>query len=83
MSDNLENLFKISYDLGHNMGGLSDKSDIAKCVYHTKEKYINILENLKKAFLSDKSYGLYGSTDEWRIYNLTISGISFDLLKRV
>ena len=48
MSDILQNLFQKSYDIGHNMGGLSDKSDIVKCVYHTKEKYINILGNLKK-----------------------------------
>ena len=34
-------------------------------------------------FLSDKSYGLYGSTDEWRIYNLTISGSFYFFYKRV
>ena len=30
------------------MGGLSDKSDILKCMYHTRKIYINIFRNLEK-----------------------------------
>jgi hypothetical protein len=30
------------------MGGLSDKSDTLKCVYHTRKIYINIFRNLEK-----------------------------------
>ena len=30
------------------MGALSDKSDIAKCVYHTNKIPINIFRNLEK-----------------------------------
>jgi hypothetical protein len=30
------------------MGGLSDKTDMFKCVYHTRKIYINIFINLEK-----------------------------------
>ena len=30
------------------MCGLSDKSDIVKCMYHTRKIYINIFRNLEK-----------------------------------